>query len=62
MGARDQPKETKEEKKKERFVISEVPTQTRPVIVDTKINQAYDELTMLCKIANDIEEIKNQNN
>lgn len=51
---------SKEEKKiKDRFVITEVPTQTVPVIKDTSEEDTYyNELTMLCKLANEIELIK----
>lgn len=50
----------KEEKpsKEAKFVIAEMATRTKPVIRDNKTETIYDEMTMLCKLANDIEEIK----
>ena len=51
--------ENKEAASKERFQIGEVPTQTAPVIVDTtQEDVAYNELTMLCHIANELAELK----
>lgn len=44
---------------KERFVIAEVPTQTAPVIQDSENEEVYyNELTMLCLIANEVMKIK----
>ncbi len=54
----DEQVKKEKEKPKLRFVIDEIPTQTRPVILDTKKNQVYDELVMLCRIANILEELK----
>ena len=48
----------KEEKKKEKYIIGEIATQTAPVIIDTETKAQYTELTMLAKIANDIEKVK----
>lgn len=47
--------EVKEAKKK--FELTEIPTQTMPVIKDDDGN-IYNELTILCKLANDIHELK----
>jgi len=53
-------KEKEEEAKetKERYEVTEVATQTTPVIKDNKSEEIYNELTILCKIANDLEALK----
>ena len=54
-------KEQQEEKKKEndeRYKLTEVITATEPAILDSKDGQAYSQLQMLCKIANDVEAIR----
>jgi hypothetical protein len=55
----EQPKKPVIKKKsKLKFVISEVPTQTQPVIMNKNTGEVFTELTMLCKLANEINEIK----
>ncbi|KKK67207.1 hypothetical protein LCGC14_2956400 [marine sediment metagenome] len=49
-------KEVKEVK--ERYGVAEIATKTDQIIIDTKDNKQYNELTFLAKIANDIEQIK----
>ncbi len=49
-------KEVKEVK--ERYGVAEIATKTDQIIIDTKDNKQYNELTFLVKIANDIEQIK----
>jgi len=55
-----EPEEKKESKEeiKDRYVVTEVPTQTDLAIVDSKTGDVYNVLTILAKIANDLEEIK----
>lgn len=48
----------KEKKKVDTYIVGQVPTQMEAVIRNTETEEIYDSLTMLCKIANDIEEIK----
>jgi hypothetical protein len=38
--------------------VVEIPTQTSLVVKDNKMNELYNELALLVKMANDIEEIK----
>ncbi len=54
------PKEkTKSKEKSEsRFEVTEVATQTRPVIKDNKNDNIYTEVQMLCYLANEFEEVK----
>jgi len=52
--------EKKPKQEKERFEVAEIATQTTPVIRDTKKDEVYTELTILCKIANDLEKLKKQ--
>ena len=53
-------KEVKTTKKKttDRYLVGEVPTETAAVIKDSETEVVYNSLTMLCKIANDIDDIK----
>ena len=51
-------KEVKE--KEQRYEITEIATQTAPVIKDNESEEVYNEITILCKIANDIEALKKQ--
>ncbi|UCD20529.1 MAG: hypothetical protein JSW08_01990 [archaeon] len=52
-------KPIEEKKKKEdRFEVDVVATQTAPVIKDTETGDVYNEVTILCKIANDINKLK----
>lgn len=53
-------KEVKTTKKKvtDRYLVGEVPTEMAAVIKDSETEVVYNSLTMLCKIANDIEDIK----
>jgi len=52
-------KDKKEVKEvKERYGVAEIATKTDQIILDTKDNKQYNELTFLAKIANDIEQIK----
>jgi len=48
----------KKEEKKNIWEVGEVPTQTQPVIYNTKDEKQYDIYQALAKILNDIEEIK----
>jgi len=55
--------EEKKKPNKERFVIAEVTTQTAPVIRDMEKKEDeegayFNEMTMLCKIMNTLEEVK----
>ena len=54
---KEEKKEVKEEKK-DRYGVGEIATQTAPVILDTKDNKQYSELTFLAKLGNEIEELK----
>lgn len=46
--------------KKARFEVTEITTQTAPVIKDNEKEEYYNELTMLCYLANKIEKIEKQ--
>ena len=50
--------ETEKKEVKERYGVAEIATKTDQIIIDTKDNKQYNELTFLAKIANDIEQIK----
>jgi len=56
--------EEKEIKKKaeakDRYEVTEIATQTAPVIKDNNTEEIYNEITILCKIANDMEALKKQ--
>jgi len=56
----EQPKEVKKkEPVEDSYVISEVTTQTAPVIMNAKDQrEVYTELTALCKIMNEVVEIR----
>ena len=56
----EQPKEVKKkEPVEDSYVISEVPTQTAPVIMNVKDQrEVYTELTGICKIMNEVVEIR----
>ena len=60
----EEPQEQPEEVKKKEtvedmYVISEVPTQTAPVIMNAKDQrEVYTELTGICKIMNEVVEIR----
>lgn len=45
------------EEKKERYYLGEVATATDMVIVDRETKNQYTSITMLCKIANDIDKV-----
>lgn len=51
-------KEEKPKKAKDRFEVIEITTQTAPVIKDNESEEIYNELTALCKVMNDVIEIK----
>lgn len=46
------------EEKKERFVLQDVPTQTQPMIVDTKNKEVYTVEAALIRILNTLEVIE----
>ena len=52
----------KKEEKKERWAVGEVPTETRPVLIDTTDDnpetRVYTEIMFLAKIGNDLEKLK----
>lgn len=51
--------EKKEKKEKEKFVVTEIATQTAPIIKDTSAEDKYfNELTALCEILNKLEKIE----
>lgn len=50
--------EEKQEKPKEKWIVTEVPTQTAPAIVNTETKEIYTVETALAKILNDIEKLK----
>lgn len=50
--------EEKKKESKERYELAEVPTQTAMMIHDNDTDETQNELTLLVKIANDIEKIK----
>ncbi len=55
----EEPKEeVKKEKPKQRYDVGQVATQTENVIIDHNDDSHHSEITMLCKIANDIDELK----
>lgn len=51
-------KEKEKDKENVRYKLTEVPENFRLAIVDSKTEEAFTELDLLVKIANDIEEIK----
>ena len=51
-------KEVKAEEKKDRFVLQDVPTQTQPMIVDTKNKEVYTIEVALVRILNELDIIK----
>lgn len=50
--------EKKEVKKKDRYAVGEIPTQTAQVIIDTDTKEQYSEITFLARLGNEIEELK----
>jgi len=54
----DIERESVKVEKSDVFVVAEVPTQTDLIIQNSKTGEQYNALTILCKIANDIDEIK----
>lgn len=58
MAKEKEGKEVKEKVEEEKFVLQEIPTQTMTVIVDRETGKTYDIYSILCKIANDLEELK----
>lgn len=51
-------KEIKAEEKKDRFVLQDIPTQTQPMIVDTKNKEVYTIEVALVRILNKLEVIE----
>ena len=51
-------KEEKEAKKSPIFVVGQVATETKPMVVDTRTEETYSVETALAKIMNDIEDLK----
>ena len=51
------PKKAKK-KAVEKYVLTEVPTQTAPAIMDTETEEVFDMNNVLVKIMNDLEELK----
>ena len=47
-----------EEKDVVRYVVGQVATQVENVIVDNHTNQQFDTMSMLAKIANDIDDLR----
>ncbi len=58
MEKKQEEKKPEEKKEEEIFQIGEVATQVEPVIVNTKTKDQYNILTALCKVMNDIEDLK----
>ena len=54
------PEEKEKDKNKEKFVVTEVPTELGLGIMDTETNQQYSVETAICQILNDIVQIKKQ--
>jgi len=55
----EKPKEEKpKEKKEEIWTVSDVPTQTAPMVVNTETKEAYPIEEALAKILNDLEALK----
>jgi len=52
------PKETENKERKMKYEIVEIATQTAPTIKDNETGETYDLITILCKIANDVDELK----
>lgn len=50
--------EKESKKKKDRYTISEIATQTEPVIVDTNTEDQLSVMAFLAKIGNELEKIK----
>ena len=50
--------EKKEEKPKEKFIVTEIPETMKPAIVDTEKKEVYTIETALAKILNDLEKLK----
>lgn len=49
--------EKKEEKPKEKWIVTEIPETTKPAIVDTEKKEVYTVETALAKILNDLEKL-----
>jgi hypothetical protein len=50
----------KKVEKKDRFVVTEIATQTAPVIMDTETQERYDIHFAICRIMNDLTDLKKQ--
>jgi hypothetical protein len=48
----------KQEEKKDRFIVGEVPTQYGIAIIDTLDNKVYSTETALAKLLTDVQELK----
>lgn len=48
----------KEEKKKEKYEVKDIATQTEPYIVDNESGDAITVTQAICKVMNDVETIK----
>lgn len=59
MAKEETPKETpKGEKSKVKYIVSDIPTQTAPAVVDTEKEEVLTVEVALAKILNDLEVIK----
>ena len=52
------PTRKKVNKPKEKYVLTEIPTQTAPAIMDTETQEVIDMNNVLVKIMNDLDELK----
>ena len=51
-------KDTTKKQVKAKYEVVEVPTQVGLVVRDVESNEDFDALKLLCKIANDVEQLK----
>lgn len=54
----EEKQEEKKETKTEKYFVGEVPTQTAPMIIDSKTEEQYTIELALVKVMNDLEELK----
>jgi len=56
----EEKEEAKKEVKKAKFEVAEVPTQMGLAVKDNESDEIYDVLSLLCKVANDVADLKKQ--
>jgi len=55
---KEEEKEETKEETKETWIVANVPTDEKPMAVNTETEQAFSELALLVQIANDIKKLK----